>query len=101
MVCVPEDHRLAQQPMVNPSALVDEPLITYPRRLMPGFSRKWREVFGPDADHINVVREVIHHENALGFVAGGWGAGILPESVRFLLPTTLRLVPIDGAPRTG
>src|SRR5699024_5324846 len=41
MVCVPEDHPLAKQSMVQPSELAGEPLITYPRRLMPGFSRKW------------------------------------------------------------
>ena len=100
MVCVPEDHRLAQQSRVHPSELVDEPLITYPRRLMPGFSRKWEEVFGHDAGHMNVVREVIHHETSLGFVAGGWGVSILPESVRFLLPASLRLVRIEGSPKS-
>ena len=100
MVCIPEDHPLAKQSMVQPSELVGEPLITYPRRLMPGFSRKWTEVLGHDADQMNVVREVIHHETALGFVAGGWGVSILPESVRFLLPSSLRLIRIHGAPKS-
>lgn len=100
VACLPVDHPLARYSEVSTSEIVEVPMISYPRSLMPGYVDRVTEVLGAAPDTIQVVKEVVHQETALGFVAAGLGTTILPESVRQLLPPSIAAVPLSNAPTT-
>ena len=94
VACLPTDHPLAAQPEVSPDDIATMPIVSYPPSLMPGYVRRVTEAIGP----VDIVEEVVHQETALGFVAAGVGASVLPESVRQLAPASIATVPISGSP---
>lgn len=96
VACLPVGHPLAAQREVSPDEIATMPIISYPSSLMPGYLERVAQAVGP----IDVVEEVVHQETALGFVAAGVGASILPESVRQLAPASIAVVPIAGSPTT-
>lgn len=100
VVCLPRTHPLAQKTEVSVEEIIDEPMISYPRRLMPGFVDRVTEVLTAAAGVPRVVEEVVHQETALSFVAAGVGMSILPESVRQLVPPSITVVPLAGSPTT-
>lgn len=99
VACLPVGHPLAGRPEVSAEELMDVPMISYPRALMPGFVDRVAEVLGTSS-RTQVVEEVVHQETALGFVAAGVGMTILPESVRQLVPPSIVVVPLAGSPTT-
>ncbi len=99
VACLPVDHPLAQRSEVTAGEIIDVPMITYPRSLMPGYVDRVAAVFDA-AGAVRVVEEVVHQETALGFVAAGVGTSILPESVRHLLPPSIVAIPLAGSPTT-
>lgn len=96
VACLPIGHPLASLPEVEPDDIATMPIVSYPSSLMPGYLQRVAQAVGP----IDVVEEVVHQETALGFVAAGFGASILPESVRQLAPASIAIVPIAGSPTT-
>lgn len=100
VACLPSSHPFAARASVTPAEIKAVPLISYPRSLMPGFIRRVEEVLAADGGAAHVIEEVVHQETALGFVAAGAGASILPESVRQLIPPSITVVPLTGAPMT-
>lgn len=99
VACLPVHHPLAGRAEVTPADLVHVPMIAYPRGLMPGYVDRVNAVLAP-AGNITIAEEVVHQETALGFVAAGVGASILPESVRQLVPPSIAVVPLAGSPTT-
>ncbi|MBD8533979.1 LysR family transcriptional regulator [Plantibacter sp. CFBP 13570] len=99
VACLPVGHPLAGRPEVTAEELMEVPMISYPRALMPGFVDRVAEVLGTSS-RTQVVEEVVHQETALGFVAAGVGTTILPESVRQLVPPSIVVVPLAGSPTT-
>lgn len=100
VMCLPVAHPLAARSQVTAEEILDVPMISYPRSLMPGFVDRVHDVLGLAAGAMRVVEEVVHQETALGFVAAGVGASVLPESVRQLVPPSIAVVPIAGSPTT-
>ncbi|GAA4484160.1 LysR family transcriptional regulator [Microbacterium panaciterrae] len=100
VACLPIGHPLAQRIEVTVDEIVAVPMISYPRLLMPGFVDRVTEVLSAAPHAANVIQEVVHQETALGFVAAGVGASILPASVRQLIPASIAVVPLAGAPTT-
>lgn len=100
VACLPVDHPLAGLSEVTAEQITGVPMITYPRALMPGFVDRVAEVLGANGRTPRVIEEVAHQETALGFVAAGMGASILPESVRQLVPPSIAVVPLAGSPTT-
>ncbi|WP_102194723.1 LysR family transcriptional regulator [Microbacterium aurantiacum] len=100
VACLPIGHPLAQRTEVTVDEIVEVPMISYPRSLMPGFVDRVTDALSTAPHPMNVVEEVVHQETALGFVAAGVGASILPESVRQLIPASIAVVPLAGAPKT-
>ncbi|MBH0008277.1 LysR family transcriptional regulator [Salinibacterium sp. SWN1162] len=98
VACLPADHPLSHRSEVSADEIVEIPMVTYPRALMPGYVDRVSAVFNAAAGVINVVEEVVHQETALGFVAAGVGTSILPESVRHLLPPSIVAIPLTGSP---
>lgn len=99
VACLPVGHPLAARVEVTAEDLIDVPLIAYPRGLMPGYVDRVNAVLAP-AGTPRIAETVVHQETALGFVAAGVGASILPESVRQLVPPSIAVVPIAGSPTT-
>ncbi|SFR66864.1 transcriptional regulator, LysR family [Agromyces sp. CF514] len=100
VACLPIDHPLAGLGEVTAEQILEVPLISYPRSLMRGYVDRVSEVLAHAGGAANVVEEVVHQETALGFVAAGVGASILPESVRQLVPPSIAVVPLAGSPTT-
>lgn len=99
VACLPVGHPLAARSEVTPEEIVEVPMISYPRSLMPGYVDRVTATLGA-AGTMRVVEEVVHQETALGFVAAGLGTSILPESVRMLVPPSIAVVPLAGSPTT-
>lgn len=99
VACLPMRHPLASRSEVTAEEIIDVPMISYPRALMPGYVQRLTEVLA-SAGTMQVAEEVVHQETALGFVAAGIGTSILPESVRQLVPPSIAVVPLAGSPMT-
>lgn len=100
VMCVPTSHPLASRAEVTAAEILEVPMIAYPRSLMPGYVDRVHEVLGITPGSARVAEEVVHQETALGFVAAGVGASILPESVRQLVPPSIAVIPLAGSPTT-
>lgn len=99
VACLPLGHPLASRAEVTAEEILEVPMISYPRSLMPGFVERVAGALA-SAGRARVVEEVVHQETALGFVAAGVGTTILPESVRQLVPPSIIVVPLAGSPTT-
>ncbi len=99
VACLPLGHPLASRTEVTAEEILEVPMISYPRSLMPGFVDRVAGALA-SAGRARVVEEVVHQETALGFVAAGVGTTILPESVRQLVPPSIIVVPLAGSPTT-
>ncbi|MGN7948901.1 LysR family transcriptional regulator [Microbacterium sp. 22215] len=100
VMCVPVAHGLASRAEVTAAEILEVPMIAYPRSLMPGYVDRVHEVLGIAPGAMRIAEEVVHQETALGFVAAGVGASILPESVRQLVPPSIAVIPLAGSPTT-
>ncbi len=100
VACLPVGHALAERGEVTAAEMIDVPLISYPRALMPGFVDRVSAELATTGRAPRIVEEVVHQETALGFVAAGVGASILPDSVRQLVPPSIAVVPLAGSPTT-
>ncbi|MCS3443046.1 LysR family transcriptional regulator [Microbacterium phyllosphaerae] len=100
VMCVPVTHGLASRAEVTAAEILEVPMIAYPRSLMPGYVDRVHEVLGIAPGAMRIAEEVVHQETALGFVAAGVGASILPESVRQLVPPSIAVIPLAGSPTT-
>ncbi|MGJ0390035.1 LysR family transcriptional regulator [Microbacterium sp. CGR1] len=100
VMCVPVTHPLATHSEVTTAQVLDVPMIVYPHSLMPGYVDRVHEVLGIAPDAMRIAEEVVHQETALGFVAAGVGASILPESVRQVVPPSIAVIPLAGSPTT-
>jgi DNA-binding transcriptional LysR family regulator len=99
VACLPAGHELAGRAEVTFEEIIEVPMISYPRALMPGYVDRVTGMLA-EAGSMRVVEEVVHQETALGFVAAGVGTSILPESVRQLAPPSIAVVPLAGSPTT-
>jgi DNA-binding transcriptional LysR family regulator len=100
VACLPADHWLASRAEVTPEELAGEPMIGFPPREMPGFVAQLQSIFSLSASFPKVTHRVVHQETALGFVAGGLGFTVLPESVSRFKPDAVEVVPISSRPIT-
>ncbi|GAA1231570.1 DNA-binding transcriptional LysR family regulator [Microbacterium phyllosphaerae] len=100
VMCVPVTHGLASRAEVTAAEILEVPMIAYPRSVMPGYVDRVHEVLGITPGAMRIAEEVVHQETALGFVAAGVGASILPESVRQLVPPSIAVIPLAGSPTT-
>lgn len=102
MVAVlPARHPLATRELVTVADLVDEPLILFPGKLMPGFVTRVWEMFRAIGASPQVLQEAIHHETVVGLVSAGVGLSVLPASVSRFRPEEVVIRPIESAPQTS
>lgn len=100
VACLPSDHHLATASEITPAELAGEPMISFPSREMPGFVKQLESIFQGPVPFPRVTHRVVHQETALGFVAGGLGFTVLPQSVSRFKPDAVHVVPIASCPST-
>ncbi|MEM7124626.1 MAG: LysR family transcriptional regulator [Pseudomonadota bacterium] len=81
VVALPEQHRLAEEPIVELAALAGEGFVTPPSRLGPGLHGRLLEAclgagFVPD-----IVQEANQMQTIVSLVAGGIGVALVPHGV--------------------
>jgi len=82
VVALPVTHRLASIRRLSLAALAEAPLVIFPRQLAPGYYDAIVSLFQRAGLHLRIAQEAEHLETILGLVAGGFGASLLPGSVR-------------------
>jgi DNA-binding transcriptional LysR family regulator len=82
VAALPVTHRLASIRRLSLAALAEAPLVIFPRQLAPGYYDAIVSLFQRAGLHLRIAQEAEHLETILGLVAGGFGASLLPGSVR-------------------
>jgi DNA-binding transcriptional LysR family regulator len=82
VAALPTAHRLASAGRLSLAALADVPLVIFPRQLAPGYYDTIVSLFQRAGLHLRIAQEAEHLQTILGLVAGGFGASLLPGSVR-------------------
>lgn len=100
VVAVAADHPLAHLHEVLPEDLAGYPMIGYPHSRMPGFVDLVNAALAPARTAVRWTHTFVHQETAIGFVAAGEGASIMPENLTSQLPPTVRTLPFITPLRT-
>ena len=82
VAAVPEAHRLAKSRSPRLEALLDEPLVIFPRRIVPSLHDAVFGVYHAHGRMPRVVQEAIQMQTIVNLVAAGLGVAWVPESVR-------------------
>ncbi len=94
-VALPVHHPLARRKVLTLKDVVPEPLILYPARPRPSYADHLLDLFRNKGHNLNVVQEVNELQTAIGLVAAGVGAALVPESVRNLHRDDVAYVALD------
>jgi DNA-binding transcriptional LysR family regulator len=82
VLALPQQHRLAQARSLTLAAVLDEPLVMFPRRILPSLHDA---VFGLYHKHGRmpvVAQEAIQMQTIVNLVSAGLGLAWVPDSVR-------------------
>ncbi len=82
LAALPTEHALAQKESVTLAALADVPLISFPKRLVPGAHEHLMDLFAQGGHTPNIVQEAVHLQTIVSLVASGIGVSVLPASAR-------------------
>lgn len=95
MLALHSSHRFAQQKQgIHLADIVDEYLFLYPNYNKPNFSTQVRALFSEYGLEPKNMREIREIQLALGLVAAGEGACIVPASARTIHLSHLNYIPI-------
>lgn len=83
-VALPVHHPLSNRSTLTLKDVVNEPLILYPARPRPSYADQVWAMFRNQGQTPVVIQEVNELQTAIGLVAAGVGAALVPESVRGL-----------------
>jgi DNA-binding transcriptional LysR family regulator len=84
LAALPQQHPLAAQSEIPLSALADQPMVMFPRRLGPGLHDRIVSAFRELGAAPNFQHDASHLYTNLGLVAAGLGVSLLPHSIRCL-----------------
>lgn len=84
VAALPAGHALARSARLTLALLAEEPQITFPRDLAPGYYDTIVSLFRQAGRHLTIAHETEHVQTILGLVAGGFGVALLPGSMRML-----------------
>ena len=94
-----EDGRLAvHDGVLAPEALVDAPLILFPRTVAPAFHDLVTGYFAARGRPARIVQEAIQMQTIISLVSAGLGVALVPASLRNLARAGVRYVEIDDPP---
>jgi DNA-binding transcriptional LysR family regulator len=82
VLALPDPHPLAQQASLRLARVLDQPLVLFPRRIMPSLHDAILGIYRA-ADRVPVVaQEAIQMQTIVNLVSAGLGVAWVPESVR-------------------
>lgn len=82
ILALPSDHPLVRLESVPLEEIVDQPLIFFTPRLIPGFHTQIVEMFQSVGAFPEVAQHAVHMQTIVGLVASGIGVAILPGSAQ-------------------
>lgn len=77
-------------------ALMDAPLILFPRQAAPAFHDLVTSYFNRRGGRANIVQEAIQMQTIISLVSAGMGVALVPASLRNLARTGVRYVDLPG-----
>lgn len=94
-----EDGRLpARSGILTPDALLDAPLILFPRSVAPAFHDLVTGYFSARGRPARIVQEAIQMQTIISLVSAGLGVALVPASLRNLARAGVRYVEIEDPP---
>lgn len=78
--------------MLPPAAVVDAPLVIFPRRSAPAFYDLVMDYYISSGGRARVVQEAIQMQTIISLVSAGMGIALVPASLRHLARTGVRYV---------
>lgn len=81
VLAVPSRHPLAVSPVVDMAAVVNEPLVVFPRRIVPSLYDAILDLYRAAGRVPVVAQEAIQMQTIVNLVWGGLGVAWVPESV--------------------
>ncbi len=95
IVVLPENHRLASQPVISIKDLSGEPLVIISRAMDPETFRGIEQMFRRAKAKMNVVYELENSLTMVNFVAMGIGCSLLPDYTRRILQHGTIGIPLE------
>jgi DNA-binding transcriptional LysR family regulator len=94
-----EDGRLpVHNAILPPEAIVDAPLILFPRTVAPAFHDLVTSYFAAQGQPARIVQEAIQMQTIISLVSAGLGVALVPASLRRLARAGVRYVEIKDPP---
>ena len=81
VLALPAAHALAQQARPAIAEVMDEPLVLYPRRILPGVHDAVMQLYAAHGRRPRVAQEAIQMQTIVNLVSGGLGVAWVPASV--------------------
>jgi DNA-binding transcriptional LysR family regulator len=82
VLALPEQHELARSRSLQLEALLAQPLVIFPRRIVPSLHDAIFALYHAQARTPRVVQEAIQMQTIVNLVAAGLGVAWVPDSVR-------------------
>ncbi|HSV82501.1 MAG TPA: LysR family transcriptional regulator [Ramlibacter sp.] len=82
VLALPEAHPLAAAPRLSLAAALQEPLVIFPRRIVPSLHDAIFGMYHAAGREPRVVQEAIQMQTIVNLVSGGLGVAWVPDSVR-------------------
>lgn len=98
VVCLPERHRLADQPVLDLRELADEEFVMFSRENAPANHDKVIAIFSRAGIHPRTVHRARIWMTIVSMVAHGSGVALVPSSLAKAGIAGVRFVPFKGAP---
>ncbi|WP_336605072.1 LysR substrate-binding domain-containing protein [Phenylobacterium aquaticum] len=91
-----EAGRLPSADALPPAAVIDAPLIIFPRRSAPAFYDLVTGYFTAHGGQARVTQEAVQMQTIISLVSAGMGLALVPASLRHLARTGVRYLPLAG-----
>lgn len=82
VLALPEAHALAHAPRLNLAAVLAEPLVIFPRRIVPSLHDAILGMYHAGGREPRIAQEAIQMQTIVNLVSAGLGLAWVPESVR-------------------
>lgn len=97
IAALPASHPLSSRSHLSLADMLNLPLILYPAKPRPSYADHLLDLFNKNDYTPNVVQEVNELQTAIGLVAAGVGAALVPASVRGLHRRDVVYVELDAS----
>jgi DNA-binding transcriptional LysR family regulator len=82
VVALPEQHALAQARSLSFSAVLEQPLVIFPRRIVPSLQDAVFGMYHASGREPRIAQEAIQMQTIVNLVSAGLGLAWVPDSVR-------------------